>query len=170
MALERVLEGWRRVWLLPFIHEMLGGPVSVRTLAERLGTSTRVAKTAIYALRRLGLVERVSEGVYRLREGVGEEYRGLFEMVVRRGGVYLAYTGSHYIYVRVSRRRASGWVLPGYLVERVAAAYMEAPGARPSEIGRRLGMGGRSVSRALRVARLAGLLPSGAPERVEDEG
>ncbi len=167
--MERLLEGWRRVWLLPFIHEMLDGPVSAGVLAERLGTSTRVAKTALYALRRLGLVERVSEGVYRLREGVADEYREAFERVVRRGGVYLAYTGSHYVYVKVSRRRASGWVLPRYLVERVVEAYLEEPGARPSEIGRRLGVGGRSVSRALRVARLAGLL-SEPPESVEGEG
>ena len=164
--LARLLEGWRGAWLLPFIHALSElGEASASSLARRLSTRSVVAKTALYALRRAGLVERVAEGRYRLAEGADEEYRGLLRLVYSDGRRFLWYTGAHYIYARVSRSRVSAWTLPAYLVERVVEEYRRSP-ARPSELGARLGLHGRTVSRALLAARLAGLLE----ESIEDDG
>ncbi len=165
--LSRLLGGWRGAWLLPFIHALAElGEASASALAERLSTRSVVAKSALYALRRAGLVVRTGEGRYRLAEGAAEEYRGMLRLLYSDGRRFLWSTGAHYIYARVSRSRVSAWTLPAYLVERVAEEYRRAPGARPSELGRRLGLHGRTVSRALLAARLAGLLE----ERVEDDG
>ncbi len=164
--LEKLLEGWRGVWLLPFIHVMREKRVfRVNELSRVLGVRSVVVKSAVYALRRLGVVEKRGEGVYAVSEEALREYDSLFKWVVMEGRHYLAYTGSHYIYARVKDSRVSAWVLPEYIVARVGEAARRHPGARPSEIGRMLGLHGRTVSRALLVLRLSRNL-----QRVEDEG
>ncbi len=165
--LVKLLEGWRGVWLLPFIHVLAEmGEASIRELAGALGVRSVVAKSAVYALRRLGLVEKVEgEPVkFKLVEGVADEYRRFARRVVLSGD-YACFTGSHYIYASLKRSRVSAWVLPAYIVERVVEAHRAEPGLRPAELGRKLGLHGRTVSRALRVARLLGVLGA---ELVED--
>ncbi|AEM38879.1 hypothetical protein Pyrfu_1011 [Pyrolobus fumarii 1A] len=164
-----LLEGWRRVWLLPFLHVIIErGGASTREVADTLGVRTTLVKSALYALRRAGVIVKINEGErvrYVPAPGVAEEYSKLFR-IVKLDGDYAAFTGSHYIYVDIKKSRVSSWVLPEYIVEKVLEAYQRMKDARPSEIGRALGLHGRTVSRALRVSRFLGL----APQRVEDEG
>ncbi len=165
--LAKLLEGWRGVWLLPFIHVLVEkGEASISEIAGALGVRNVVVKSAVYALRRMGLVEKVEgEPVrFRLVEGVAEEYRSLVKRAVLSGD-YACVIGGHYIYAGLKRSRVSAWVLPAYIVEKVVEAHRAEPGLRPAELGERLGLHGRTVSRALRVARLLGVLGA---ELVED--
>ncbi len=165
IVLKRLLEGWRGIWLLPFIHVLCAEKeFRIGDVATLLGVRSVVAKTAVYALRRYGVVDKRGEGVYTVMENVCREYGELVEWARMEGKHYLAYTGSHYIYARVARSRVSAWVLPEYIVARVREVALRHPGLSPSELGRLLGLHGRTVSRALLVLRL-----SRREERVEDE-
>ena len=143
MGVEEALA--RRPWLLPFLLALRQG-VEARAgpLAKALGVKGKLAKTALWELRRLGALEgaalkpEVAEWLSRQELAV----RGR-RLVWRRGGAY--------VLVAVKRGRISAFTVPADLVAKVEEHLKSVGGASAGDVAAALGCSLLAASRALQA-------------------
>ena len=144
-----------RPWLVPVVACLKSEELRARDIALELGTSARVVKRALLALARLGLVERIGEGKYRLAEGARERVeRALAELnTIRQGRLFVVDLGAEYAVLKPRRRYVRTRRIGKEVVEIVSRAREDLP---PCQLAAELGVGAREVALARRVARLLG--------------
>ena len=143
MRVEEALA--RKPWLLPFLRALRQG-VEARAgpLAEALGVRGRLAKAALWELRRLGALEggelkpEIAEWLD--RQDVAARGRRL---VWKRGGVY--------VLVAAKRSRVSVSTVPADLVARVEERLRAVGEASARDIAAAVGCPPLAASRALQT-------------------
>jgi len=143
MKVEEALA--RKPWLLPFLRALRQG-VEARAgpLAEALSVKGRLAKTALWELRRLGALEsgKLKPKVADWLDRQDLAARGR-RLVWRRGVVY--------VLVTVKRGRVSAFTVPADLVARVEEHLKAVGEAGARDVAAALGCSTLAASRALQA-------------------
>ncbi len=117
-------------WLLPVLCEIASSGITESVfgrsmVASRLNISSKLAHTIFYMLTKLGLLEKVSEGLFKLTDMGRNICRSLYRLM--REGCYHKFRGVYYvlelddsfIYSHVKSSRITGRYIPKQTVNMV---------------------------------------------------
>ncbi len=100
----------KKPWLIPFIASVLKGYTSPSLITKYLQCSGRLVKSALFFLKRYGLVER---------EVIENEVSKNKVCFIRKGKIFIVKIGATIIFSKVLKRRVKVYTLPYNVLDKV---------------------------------------------------
>lgn len=156
MRVERILQ--RKPWLLPFLLAMTTNNIMIgaKQLGEKVGVKTRVARRALWLLRKYGVIDDHSKDQVK---------RWLISQKIWVRDRKLAWKyGKEYLLIMISSTKVRVYRIPEKVIQSIYN-YIKREGLvdyiTPSQVSKALGVPIKIASRGLRILWLMGLLDRG---------